>query len=159
MASLPVRIAKPFGMLPFGAQKTILEAVLKQIFLDVMDEDELHRLMGRVIRIDIKDIALAWHFSLSQSGCIEVSKHFDYDARMGGDLASFITLCAQTEDPDTLFFQRRLSIEGDTEIALEIKNILDRISLKKLPPELRFLIQASADFIRAFPPPGTGSAI
>ena len=35
------------------------------------------------------------------------------------------------EDPDTLFFHRRLSIEGDTELGLLVKNLLDRIELPR----------------------------
>jgi predicted lipid carrier protein YhbT len=31
------------------------------------------------------------------------------------------------EDPDTLFFARRLTIEGDTELGLVAKNLLDGI--------------------------------
>jgi predicted lipid carrier protein YhbT len=30
----------------------------------------------------------------------------------------------QEEDPDTLFFQRRLVIEGDTELGLQVKNLM-----------------------------------
>ena len=36
-------------------------------------------------------------------------------------------LATRAEDPDTLFFNRRLSIEGDTETALTIKNLLDAL--------------------------------
>jgi len=31
------------------------------------------------------------------------------------------------EDPDTLFFNRKLVIEGDTELGLIVKNLLDSI--------------------------------
>jgi len=31
------------------------------------------------------------------------------------------------EDPDTLFFTRRLVLEGDTALGLEIKNTLDAL--------------------------------
>jgi predicted lipid carrier protein YhbT len=36
-------------------------------------------------------------------------------------------LAARKEDPDTLFFSRRLVMEGDTELGLLIKNTLDAI--------------------------------
>ena len=38
-------------------------------------------------------------------------------------------------DPDTLFFNRRLVVEGDTEIALLVKNTLDAIDWPRLDPE------------------------
>jgi predicted lipid carrier protein YhbT len=36
-------------------------------------------------------------------------------------------LARRQEDPDTLFFSRRLSMEGDTELGLLVKNTLDAI--------------------------------
>ena len=36
------------------------------------------------------------------------------------------------EDPDTLFFSRRLVVEGDTELGLIAKNTLDAVELPKL---------------------------
>ena len=34
-------------------------------------------------------------------------------------------------DPDTLFFERRLSIDGDTETGLRLKNLLDAVELPR----------------------------
>ena len=42
-------------------------------------------------------------------------------------MREFALLVSRQEDPDTLFFQRRLTIEGDTELGLEVKNILDAL--------------------------------
>jgi hypothetical protein len=36
-------------------------------------------------------------------------------------------LATRREDPDTLFFNRRLCIEGDTETGLHVKNLLDAL--------------------------------
>lgn len=38
-------------------------------------------------------------------------------------------LAQRQEDPDTLFFNRRLSMEGDTELGLVVKNTLDGLEL------------------------------
>ena len=38
-------------------------------------------------------------------------------------------LARRQEDPDTLFFSRRLSMEGDTELGLLVKNTIDAIEL------------------------------
>jgi predicted lipid carrier protein YhbT len=42
-------------------------------------------------------------------------------------------MLARREDPDTLFFQRLLAIEGDTALGLEIKNFLYRLEWEALP--------------------------
>jgi predicted lipid carrier protein YhbT len=39
-------------------------------------------------------------------------------------------LALRLEDPDTLFFDRRLRIEGDTDLGLRVKNMLDAIELE-----------------------------
>ena len=47
-------------------------------------------------------------------------------------LSVFLRLLAREEDPDTLFFNRELSVEGDTELGLMVKNMLDAVELPKL---------------------------
>ncbi|MGC2048204.1 MAG: SCP2 sterol-binding domain-containing protein, partial [Gallionella sp.] len=49
----------------------------------------------------------------------------------------FLMLALRKEEPDTLFFSRRLCMEGDTELGLLVKNTLDTL---ELPPfDLRSL--------------------
>ncbi|MEF1307042.1 SCP2 sterol-binding domain-containing protein, partial [Vibrio owensii] len=52
------------------------------------------------------------------------------------------------EDPDTLFFQRRLSIEGDTELGLEVKNLMDSVDLEQLPKAMQVALNQLADFVQ-----------
>jgi predicted lipid carrier protein YhbT len=40
-------------------------------------------------------------------------------------------LATRRADPDMMFFDRRLLIEGDTETGLRLKNILDAIELPR----------------------------
>ncbi|WP_374691938.1 SCP2 domain-containing protein [Accumulibacter sp.] len=49
------------------------------------------------------------------------------------NLSAFLKLLARQEDPDTLFFKRELSIVGDTELGLLVKNMLDAIEWPPLP--------------------------
>jgi predicted lipid carrier protein YhbT len=44
-------------------------------------------------------------------------------------MSAYLQLMLRQEDPDTLFFNRRLQIEGDTELGLAMKNMLDGIEL------------------------------
>jgi len=55
------------------------------------------------------------------------------DVVLSGELHPFLLMLARREDPDTLFFQRRLAIEGDTALGLELKNFLDRLEWEALP--------------------------
>ncbi|AYA41294.1 SCP2 sterol-binding domain-containing protein [Xenorhabdus nematophila] len=49
----------------------------------------------------------------------------------------------------TLFFQRRLRIEGNTELGLHVKNLLDSTELESMPSILRFGLLRLAEFIKA----------
>ena len=53
----------------------------------------------------------------------------------------FYRLARRLEDPDTLFFSRRLTIEGDTELGLLVKNALDAIDWTRLPGPLGPVIE------------------
>jgi len=50
-----------------------------------------------------------------------------WDVRIAGRLEDFWLLVTRSEDPDTLFFHRRLILEGETETGLYIKNLLDAL--------------------------------
>ena len=50
----------------------------------------------------------------------------------------YVQLALRNADPDTLFFERRLTISGDTDVGLIVKNALDRIE----PPLPQRLLQA-----------------
>ena len=52
-----------------------------------------------------------------------------------------VLLATRHADPDTLFFQRRLRVEGDTELGLAIKNTMDGMDWDDLPTLLRGTLQ------------------
>lgn len=49
------------------------------------------------------------------------------DLHIRGKLRYFLQLALRREDPDTLFFARHLSLEGNTEDGLLLKNFLDAL--------------------------------
>ena len=51
------------------------------------------------------------------------------DVTFQAPMSAYLQLMLRQEDPDTLFFNRRLLIEGDTELGLAMKNMLDGIEL------------------------------
>lgn len=55
--------------------------------------------------------------------------------------ADFARIAAREEDADTLFFNRRLVVEGDTEAALLVKNSLDCIEAPRTRAVLRRLLR------------------
>ncbi|MGU3845410.1 ubiquinone anaerobic biosynthesis accessory factor UbiT, partial [Vibrio diabolicus] len=64
------------------------------------------------------------------------------------NINDLVLIAGRKEDPDTLFFQRRLSIEGDTELGLEVKNLMDSVDLEQLPKAMQVALNQLADFVQ-----------
>jgi len=149
-AKLPKLLLKPVTYLPFPIQRLALDKILKLAFKEPLAEGDLDFLKGRWLKIEISDLDLQWLFSCGPGREILIRKQGSSDVCIRGALKSFILLAAQKEDPDTLFFQRDLVIEGNTDLGLEIKNLLDSLELDELPPELLFAVRSSAEYMVLF---------
>ena len=115
-------------------------------------------LVGRCLALEITDTGNRWRFRITATGLERDPQAGPWDVRIRGPLADLLALAARREDPDTLFFARRLSLEGDTEAALYLKNLLDALEFDLdahleavlgplpaalLPPQLRRLVASS----------------
>ena len=91
--------------------------------------DRLHRMLaplrGKVLRLEIAGLGAGPQFTLDFIGLRPSFGKPDVTVR--ASLGDYLALALRREDPDTLFFTRRLVIEGDTELGLEIKNALDAL--------------------------------
>ena len=110
---------------------TGLNAVLK---MKLLPQDSLDLLEGRSFLVDVLDTGGRACFTY-QNGLFRPL--FTHPATpvlaFRANLSAFLQLVARQEDPDTLFFNRELSIEGDTELGLVVKNMLDAVEWPKLP--------------------------
>jgi O2-independent ubiquinone biosynthesis accessory factor UbiT len=86
----------------------------------------LWELEGKSVCINIKDAQTRFHF-LIQGGHLKSASDTISNVTITGDSTDFWKLATQKEDPDTLFFRRSLSIEGETETGVHIKNIMDSL--------------------------------
>jgi predicted lipid carrier protein YhbT len=130
--------------IPFSIQREVLSRVMDTALQEPLADGDFEFLRGKWLKVDITDVGLYWYFSYDQDDRLIISQEQRADATIRGDLKEFLELTARTEDPDTLFFQRRLQIEGDTELGLEVKNLLDGVDQDGLPPLLRLLMLQGA---------------
>ncbi len=142
LMSVPVKLA------PFALKRQVLEQVLSWQFRQALAEGELEFLEGRWLSIHVRDIGLLWYTSVVD-GRLVVSQQADADVSFSADASDLLMFAARKQDPDTLFFQRRLVIEGDTELGLYVKNLMDAIELEQMPKALRVMLLQLADFVEA----------
>ncbi len=125
--TLPAVVAQVGTRLPQWphavALSTALNALIKMKFLA---EDSLELLEGRTFLIDVLDTGGRAAFTY-RNGLFRplFTPPASADLTFRAKLSAFLQLATRQEDPDTLFFNRELLIEGDTELGLIVKNMLD----------------------------------
>nr|WP_314363964.1 SCP2 sterol-binding domain-containing protein [uncultured Achromobacter sp.] len=80
---------------------------------------------GRTFAITIEDLGVRAGFSVQGRAFRPAWTRAPADLELGAVLADLISMARGDTDADTLFFQRRLRISGDTELGLIVKNWLD----------------------------------
>ncbi|AUX92137.1 ubiquinone anaerobic biosynthesis accessory factor UbiT [Mixta gaviniae] len=144
----PRLLRLPMQLTPFAMKKILLQQLLNMQFRHALAEGELDFLQGRWLGIEIQDIALRWAVTLD-NGALAIGDRDEADVWFRGNANDLLLVAARKADPDTLFFQRRLVIEGDTELGLEVKNLMDAIELEHMPAPLRIGLMQLADFVEA----------
>lgn len=130
---------------PFVVQKKIAEFLLQQVFCQTAEDGDLDFLNKRCAAIEISDINYRASLTLeinsleinspknSRLKLVSTEPNHPADVCISGELSAFTQLANRNCDPDSLFFQRRLCIEGDTELGLQVKNLIDTVELDELP--------------------------
>ena len=141
----------PGRVIPYPLQKRVLSLVLNQAFREPLQHGELDFLDGARVRINVTDLNIDWLISVGSESFTPIERELTEDVRISGESPDFILLATRQADPDTLFFQRRIRIEGDTELGLGVKNTMDSMDWDDLPVPLRRLLQGIALIIDKLP--------
>ncbi|WP_447881803.1 ubiquinone anaerobic biosynthesis accessory factor UbiT [Serratia fonticola] len=144
----PSLLRVPLKFTPFVLQRQVLQQVLSWQFRQALAEGDLQFLESRWLKIEVRDLALQWFMTVENDRLV-VSQQAEADVSFSGEANDLILIAARKQDPDTLFFQRRLQIEGDTELGLYVKNLMDAIDLDAMPTPLRVGLLRLADFVEA----------
>jgi len=132
--NLPAIVGRIGAHLPQWPHAAALSLVLNAATrVRLLPRDSLAQLEGRNFLIVVTDAGSRAAFTFI-NGRFRPLFNFrgTADITFTATLSVFLRLLAREEDPDTLFFNRELSIEGDTELGLIIKNMLDAVELPKL---------------------------
>lgn len=123
-APAPSRVIRLLdSRVPLAVKRRLVEPMLNRAFVEPLSEGEFDALAGRRICLAIEDLGVMLTLSLEAQRLVLC--HAPGEATIRGGWREFLCLATRREDPDSLFFQRRLLIEGDTELGLMVKNLLD----------------------------------
>ena len=91
--------------------------------------DTRQGLEGRHLQLRVTDLGLAFDVTWRATGFTPQRPGATPDLAIAAALPDLWRLARREEDPDSLFFRRRLSLEGDTELGLLFKNAVDAFDL------------------------------
>lgn len=130
--TLPGVVARIVSRLPPQPPAFLVAAALDWGVGRIVSREAIDPLVGRRFALVVRDLGLAVHFQGTAAGFRPSKPPHDPELTIAATLRDFIALGLREEDPDTLFFARRLAIEGDTELGLTVKNLLDSIDWEGL---------------------------
>lgn len=147
---LPEPVGKLLSFLPVYPGSLLFVTGLNLALGGSLPEDVQQSLNGKKLRICVTDAKLSFNFQWNNGRFVACNGQGEPDLTISASAHDFLLLARRQEDPDTLFFSRRLAMEGDTELGLLVKNTLDAIELpvfelgKLAPARVLGRIKASA---------------
>jgi predicted lipid carrier protein YhbT len=153
---LPRPFTLPLALIPGAAHSQVLARILNHIFAPELVDGELDFLEQKVMRIDVVDARISYRLTLLDGKLRAAESSLPHALSIEGSIYDFLLLATRREDADTLFFNRRLRLGGDTELGLYVKNFLDALEMEgRLGPLLKLLdgITSVVSRISAFDQP------
>ena len=129
----PSLLAKPLSLVPGRLHASLISNTLNRLLARQIADGELDFMSGRYLQVEVMDANIQFTLCFEGGRLLAASNGNSPDLIFRGNFHDFLLLASRKEDSDTLFFQRRLKIEGDTEMGLAIKNFLDAIEIESLP--------------------------
>ncbi len=138
----PTRWAPLLRACPPALQRRLLEQAMARGLATPLAAGALEFLQGRKLGIEVSDLDLRWVVTFERGRLIVVDQPAEASVR--GTATDLLLLASRLEDADTLFFQRRLVLTGDTELGLTARNMLDRLPWEQVPLGLRIALNRGA---------------
>lgn len=131
--TLPGVLARLVNHLPSTPPTFVLAAGLNQLVKRGILPADMSLLAGKRFEVCVLDGGISLRFTADEQGFRVDNGQDAPDLRFSANAADFARMMLREEDPDTLFFNRKLVIEGDTELGLIVKNLLDSVDWSGTP--------------------------
>ncbi|MEO5963718.1 MAG: SCP2 sterol-binding domain-containing protein [Thermomonas sp.] len=143
----PVRLAPVLRLVPEHLRGQLLERAMARVLASPLAEGELAFMQGRRLGIEVTDLDLRWVIECRDNRLVVCKEPAEASVR--GTTTDLLLLASRLDDADTLFFQRRLTLTGDTELGLTVRNLLERLPWESVPLGLRIGLNRGARLARA----------
>ena len=141
--SVPAPLSAVLRRLPEGPPARLVAMSLNLALASgLLQRSAFEPLAGKRLRIEASDAGAGVTVTIGSRGFSAADG--PADAVIRASVADYVRLALRREDPDTLFFTRRLVIEGETDVGLTVKNALDALDWDRLPAPLRSFLRLSA---------------
>ncbi len=144
LLTFPQPLARVIARLPAWPPSAAFAAACNRTAWPTLSELDWSAAYGKRFRVHVKDIGLSMYLSVAPHG-LKAGKAGPVDVTFTATAEDFARLSLRLEDPDTLFFNRRLLIEGDTNLGLTLKNLLDAVDwdelVRRMPLGLGMLLR------------------
>lgn len=147
----------PLRWLPPRLHAHSLALLLNRVLAVPLKDGELDFMRGKRVALLVTDLGVGYRLQLGDNGFAALPDGLEDDLRVIGELQTFLLLATQREDADSLFFQRRLRIEGDTVTGLHLKNFIDALGEPPLPAVVHRLLNGLTDLYPRYCRSGTTS--
>ena len=133
-AVLPPPLAWLAARLPHWPPALALAVLINATLDRLVAVATLAPLQGKIIELHLTDAGVRLRLRFDGRRFWPVLEAPAPDVLIGASTCDFYLLARRRADPDSLFFRRRLIMQGDTELALLVKNTLDGIDFAALVP-------------------------
>lgn len=123
----------PLQLMPQELRNRTAALTLNAVFAKELQQGELDFLEGQQVRLALSDATLDVTVALINKQIHAVLDKSVPTLTVNGTIYDYLLLITGREDPDTLFFQRRLTINGNTGLGVHLKNFLAAIDPTNLP--------------------------
>jgi predicted lipid carrier protein YhbT len=121
------RVCHGIGHLPVAPPSMLLAKLLDRLLWPRLPGDARGALRGHCVELCVTDMGLRMRLRLTPVGFAHAAGRDAPKLRIAAPSRSYMRLLRGDDDPDRLFFERALVMEGDTELGLVLKNTLDAI--------------------------------
>jgi len=132
--TLPRPVGAVLSRLPAYPGSVLLVTAINLALARQLPDDVTALLKDKRLSIRVRDARVGFDFTWNGQRFAPSAPHAQPDLAISANAQDFLLLAQRRQDPDTLFFNRRLVMEGDTELGLVVKNALDALELPVLDP-------------------------